>query len=135
MPEASRETSSRARGGAWANGGDAPVGLNATEGWTTTTTTAAAAARSRARASVEAVEIELERATVALERLEASQVALEEASRGGGDIAYEDARAENAEVISTLQARVYELTRALWEQKGWCDGCAGEEAVKEGTWV
>ena len=39
------------------------------------------------------------------------------------------------EVISTLQARVYELTRALWEQKGWCDGCAGEEAVKEGTWV
>ena len=42
---------------------------------------------------------------------------------------------DNAEVISTLQARVYELTRALWEQKGWCDGCAGEEAVKEGTWV
>ena len=78
------ETSSRARGGAWATGSDAPVGLNATEGWTTTTTTTAAAARSRARASVEAVEIELERATVALERLEASQVALEEASRGGG---------------------------------------------------
>ena len=84
--EASRETSSRARGGAWAIGGDAPVGLNATEGWTTTATTTAAAARSRARASVEAVEIELERATVALERLEASQVALEEASRGGGGI-------------------------------------------------
>ena len=84
---------------------------------------------------VEAVEIELGEVTNALERLEASCEALEAATRAdAGDKECADALRENARTISTLQARVYELTLELARRRGDV-GKTGDVDVDEGAWV
>ena len=85
--------------------------------------------------AIEVLEIELGEARNALERLEASCEALEEAVREDArDKECAEALRENARTISTLQARVYGLTLEIERRRG---NVGGEDAADadEGAWV